>query len=211
MADSNVYSLNVVGYVNWPLKEGNNLVANPLDLDLTGTNNTLIGIFGTAMPINTKVQTWNGVGFNLSTYAYNKSAKTTNWTANLPLNPGIGMWVTIPAGAFGGATVTNQFPAVGNVLQGALINANLAPAGGLSLLGSMVPLAAPISTFQYLPKINDKVQFWNGVGFDLFTYAYNKSAKTTNWAPSEPQLTPGVGFWLNNPIANTWTQNFTVQ
>ena len=36
----NVYSLNVVGYINIPLVEGFNLVANQLDFDGTGLNNT---------------------------------------------------------------------------------------------------------------------------------------------------------------------------
>ncbi len=35
MAQSNVYSLNIVGYVNVPLVTGFNLIANPLD---NGTN-----------------------------------------------------------------------------------------------------------------------------------------------------------------------------
>jgi hypothetical protein len=195
------------------LMEGLNLFANNLDADLTGTNNTVAGVFGSLLPINTSVQTWNGTGFSPSSYAYNKSSKTTNWTPNIPLNPGMGAWIKIPAGAYGGATVTQQIPTIGNVIQGgSFTNGNIAPAGGLSLLSSIVPLSGGITTnLGYHPKVNDTIQFWNGSGFTPYSYAYNKSSKSTNWTPSEPQVSPGVGFWLNNQTPNTWVESFTVQ
>src|SRR6185369_17551314 len=60
MAQSNVYSLNVVGYVNRTFVGGGlfSLTANPLNT----TNNTLGGVFGlpgTGVPNGTQVQAWN--------------------------------------------------------------------------------------------------------------------------------------------------------
>ena len=49
MAQSNVFSLNVVGYYNLSLTNGFQLVANQLDLDGTGVNNTLQSVFGTSL------------------------------------------------------------------------------------------------------------------------------------------------------------------
>src|SRR5215472_13564848 len=56
MAQSNVYSLNVVGYVNYPFNVAGNyyLVSNPLD----NTNSDLNAIIPVA-PAGSQVQTWN--------------------------------------------------------------------------------------------------------------------------------------------------------
>src|SRR6185369_1228000 len=60
MAQSNVYSLNVVGYVNRTFVGGGlfSLTSNPLNT----TNNTLAGIFGAngvGLPSGSQVQAWN--------------------------------------------------------------------------------------------------------------------------------------------------------
>ena len=206
----NVYSLNVVGYINLPLAEGQNLIANQLDLDGTGTNNTIAEVFTNNLPVNSKVNVWNGVGFNQASYAKNKSTGLTNWTANFPLNPGMGAWVAIPAGAYGGTT--QQVATVGNVLQGSLANPNFTSGGGLSLLSSMAPISGAISSnLSYVPQLNDKLNVWNGIGFNQYSYAKNKSTGLTNWTPSEPVITVGQGFWLQNAQQGSWTMNFTVQ
>ena len=69
----NVYSLNIVGYINVPLIEGFNLVANQLDFDGTGLNNTPANVIGTNLPLNTTVYGWGGSGYNIATYASNTS------------------------------------------------------------------------------------------------------------------------------------------
>src|SRR5258707_13816056 len=60
MAQSNVYSLNVVGYINRTLADSGkfSLVANQLD----SGNNTFSNLFA-ALPANTKVLKWTGVSF----------------------------------------------------------------------------------------------------------------------------------------------------
>jgi hypothetical protein len=210
VAQSNVYSANVVGYVNLPLTEGFNLVANQLDLDLTGTNNTIVNVFSNSLPANAKVYSWNGASFNISTFAVNKSGTATNWSLNFTVNPGQGMWVDIPAGAFGGST--SNVTIVGNVLQGTLVNPNLPPAGGFSLVSSEVPISGGVTTnLMYKPLLNDKVYLWNGSGYSIFTYAENKAGTATNWSPSEPGINVGQGFWLDSGAGATWTNVFIVQ
>src|SRR5260370_906828 len=91
MAQSNVYSLNIVGYANVPIVVGNSMYANPLNLD--GVNNannifTLSPLNNTyAQPPGTmnsfSVLTWNGAGYN-SVYfesdftSFNTSGAVTN-------------------------------------------------------------------------------------------------------------------------------------
>ena len=55
----NVYSLNVVGYINLSLTNGYNMVANQLDLDGTMTNNTLTTVFSTNLPKLSAVYAWS--------------------------------------------------------------------------------------------------------------------------------------------------------
>src|SRR5882672_6022591 len=50
MAQGNVYSLNVVGYINVSYTNKFQMVANQLDLDGSGTNNTVQTVFGTNVP-----------------------------------------------------------------------------------------------------------------------------------------------------------------
>lgn len=210
IAQSNVYSANVVGYVNLPLTEGFNLVANQLDLDLSGTNNTLVNVFSNNLPANSQVFSWNGTTFDISTFAKNKAGTATNWTINLTVNPGQGFWLSIPAGAFGGGT--SNVTIVGNVLQGNLVNPYIAAGGGFSMVSSEVPVSGGLtSNLLYNAALNDQVYQWNGTGYNIFTYAKNKAGTATNWSPVEPQISVGQGFWLNSAPGNGWTNNFIVQ
>src|SRR5262245_23243726 len=102
MAQSNVYSLNIVGYVNVPLGNGFTLVANPLD---NGTN-TLSSLFPNA-------------GFGDAVFQYNNGTFTSSsflgsWNPDLTTKPGGGIFyqTTTP--------YTNTF--VGNVMTGNLSN-----------------------------------------------------------------------------------------
>jgi hypothetical protein len=204
-----VYSVNVVGYVNVPLVEGFNLVSTPLDSDGTGTNNTVIGLFTNTLPVNSSVFVYNGAGYDIATYAANKAHTATNWTANPSINPGKGYWVSIPAGAYSGAS--SNFISVGTVLQGSLTNANI-PGPGYTIVSSQVPITGAVQTnLNYIPTVNDSVFIYNGAGYDIYTYAANKAHTATNWSPSQPSITVGQGFWLNSQTGAPWTNNFIVQ
>jgi hypothetical protein len=208
-SEAQVYSANVVGYVSIPLAEGFNLIANPLDADGTGTNNTVTGLFTNALPVNSSVFAWNGSGYNISSYAANKAHTATNWTVNLSVNPGAGIWVSIPAGAYNGGT--SNFVSVGTVLQGNLVNPNIA-GPGYWMVSSQVPISGDIGTnLSYVPSLNDSVFVWNGSGYNIFSYAANKAHTATNWTPSSPTISVGQGFWLNSQTGAGWTNNFTVQ
>lgn len=222
MADSsNVYSQNVVGYINLTLNEGFNLVAGQLDADQTGTNNTVETVFGTpsTLPLASQVFVFNGTTFDTETWNKNKSGTATNWSSStgspLVLNPGQGCWVSIPSGAFSGGTGTVTI--VGNVLQGTLINSQIPPVGGFALVSSQVPLSGGIgSTLAYTPYLNDQVYIWNGSTYDSYTYAKNKAGTATNWNSTfgfgvEPSLNIGQGFWLYSATGSGWTNNFTVK
>ncbi len=58
----------VVNHYYLVLHDGDNLFANQLDADGTGTNNTCATVFGTNVPINSAVYTWNGSNYNIPSF-----------------------------------------------------------------------------------------------------------------------------------------------
>jgi hypothetical protein len=208
-SQAQVYSQNIVGYVNLNLSEGFNLVATPLDYDGTGTNSSVTNIYGASLPPSSQIYVFGGSSYTVATYAINKAGTATNWTANPSINPGLGYWVSIPSGAFGGST--SNITVVGTVLQGSLKNPAITGAG-YTIVGSQVPVAGGITTsLNYFPSPSDQIYAYNGTGYNVYTYAINKAGTATNWAPSIPSINVGQGFWLNSATGAAWTNNFTVQ
>src|SRR5690349_15003713 len=101
MAQSNVYSLNIVGYVNTPIAAGFNLIANPLD---NGTND-LNSLFPGAATGDT-IYLFNNGSFTSASSLFG------TWSPDPTLLPGTGIFYQA------GAAFTNTF--VGNVMTGNL-------------------------------------------------------------------------------------------
>jgi len=133
MAQSNVYSLNVVGYINVPWTNGFQMVANQLHSDSTGTNNTVGGVFSTNLPNLSRVYGFDPVsGYGTATF----SSGTGNWvggqpTVNRALSAGGGVWLQIPGTTGNSGNVTE----VGEVHQGTTA---LAVVNGFQIM-SLVP------------------------------------------------------------------------
>jgi hypothetical protein len=208
-AQNNVYSLNVVGYVNKTLVGGGEYtaVANPLNT----TNNTLAGLFGGAgqgLPSTSRVLKWNTTIADFDVYT--KTAFGTGWSGPAPgadtsLNPGEGCLVLTPAAS---GDITNTF--VGEVLQG---DQTVAMIAGYQLVGNKIPDSGEVTSLQLtnvpttsrLLKWNTAAQDW-----DIFT----KTAFGTGWSgplgTTPPSLDVGEGFMLNAVSAFNWVRNFTV-
>lgn len=201
MAQSNVYSLNVVGYVNKTLVGGGlfTAVANPLNT----TNNTLSGIFGNAtsgLPAGSQVQVWDHALQDFA--AYTKQPVGDGWSGtgeSVPFAPGQAVFVKIT-----GASVTNTF--VGEVMQGSLTNSTLP---NFNLIGNMVPDSGTATVVGLVPAPGAQVQKW-----DTTLQDFVLSSKTPlGWSGAgEPSFAPGDGFFLKNgPSASyNWIRNFTV-
>jgi hypothetical protein len=206
-----VYSANVVGYVNLTItNNGYTLAANPMDFDGSGTNNTVLNLIGTNLPINSQIQTWNGSGFAANSYTKPKSGNPVWGAPGQKLNAGQGFFVYNPSNVV--VTVT----LVGTVDQGNLTNNYLlagAPgAGAYSLIsGTYATDGLLTSTFGYAPSINDQIQTWNGSGFAANSYTKPKSGNPV-WGGGEPVLKAGVGYFLlTTNHSPTMITNFTVQ
>ncbi len=200
MAQSNVYSLNVVGYVNYTFKGGGLFTATASPL--TTSSNSLFGIFGgptTGLPVGSSVQVWDTT---LQDFVpYSKTPVGSGWGVNaaVPIVPGKGVFVKInTAGDY-----TNTY--VGEVLQGSLTNKTVV---NFNLIGNLVPDSGTATAVNLVPVAGAQVQKWS-TGLQDFVV----SSKTPiGWSGAgEPSFAPGDGFFLKNGTAYDWVRNFTVQ
>jgi len=197
MAQSNVYSVNVVGYINLNLTNGLNMVANQLDFDGTGTNNTIIGVFSNSLPNGSTVYKFSGGSFN--SYNFARGA----WGGNTPgvsLNPGEACFVSVPSPV----TVTT----VGQVLQGSTTNGL---SGALTMVSSTFPLSGAIDStgnggLGYTPVNGDAAYLWDPVGQGYVTFNFARGS----WGGPSPTVAVGQGLFLNS-VHTTWVNSFTVQ
>lgn len=194
-AQSNVYSLNIVGYVNVEVKNGYNMVANPLN-DGNGNNST--NLVPSTLPVNSQVLVFDPVG------GYTTSTKkATGWTLNFVIPPGKGYFVRNL-----GTSLTNTY--VGSVagsVPGSLTNSI---AVGYNMVGSPYPIGGNItntgSNTLNIPgalAINSQILTFDPVG------GYTTSTKkATGWTVPH-NMSVGQGFFIRNvggsPVS--WTQD----
>jgi hypothetical protein len=211
LAQSNVYSQNVVGFINLSLGVGNNQIANQLDADLTGTNNTVAGVFSTNLPSGATVYTWVPSNSSYTICSYTVSKGVPKWTgatnimAAWGLQMGQGCVVYVPSAT----TVT----LVGNVMQGSL-STPLAASPEENLVSSQVPQSGGIqTTLGYAPAVGDTVYVYQYAGqtYSGGIYNYVLSKGVPKWSSAgEPQLAVGQPCFI--VTTNTaWNRTFTVQ
>jgi hypothetical protein len=205
-AQTPVYSVNTVGYVNLNLSNGYNLVANQLDFDGTRTNNTVQNIFNTNLPNGASVYAFSNGSWQLPAAQYFKKGgwqgSGTN-AVNYALNTGGGVFIQIS----GAATVT----LAGTVMQGNLATPYV---GGYNIIASQIPQGGRLQTdLGYTPNSGDAIYRWNPTNQTYILPAYNYLKKGGWQAPNgEPVMNVGESFFLQTGggVSGSWTRNFTV-
>jgi hypothetical protein len=192
VAQSNVYSLNVVGYVNKVMDPGFHMINTPLNT----TNNSVANLFA-GPPLFTVIYKFTGGSFAApNVFGFGGWGDPTQ-----TLDPGQGAFISVPAGP----NYTNTY--VGEVLQGSLTN-TLIP--GFNMVGSKVPQAGGLQTdLGEVPGLFDIV-------YQFSDATHNYLAPNVNgfggWGGGDPQIAVAEGFWYYNANAqNNWARNFTVQ
>jgi hypothetical protein len=195
LAQSNVYSLNVVGYYNVPVAANQYiLVGNQLNT----TNNTLAGVIPNPPPGAT-FQAYAGGG--LSAYVFDEFDLVWTPNGNANLAPGQGGYFRSP--------VATTITFVGEVKQGSLTN-NL-PKGQYVISASIVPQGTNVVALGVPGEPGDTLQTYSG-GFNAFVF----DEFDLIWTPGDPNgPTIGVGqsfFYRKAPTATqtNWVRNFTV-
>lgn len=185
VAQSNVYSVNIVGYVNKGLTTQATFISSPLDNGTNDLNSLLPGLAK-----NSTASFWTGSAFT------NATKGATVWTPNFAVSNGVGFFVTSKT------ILTNTF--VGNVIVGpggSVTNHLLA--GISTAVASMIPYAGDLNTTNIglgvLAK-NSTASFWAG------SYYTNSTKGATIWTPALP-INVADGFFLNSKTAVDWIQN----
>jgi len=213
MAQSNVYSLNVVGYVNKSfLNQNFVLTCNPLDQP----TNSLKALFP-APPDNTQIWTWNDAqqkfDAEISGIVPTYSVGSGTWIPEQTLAPGKGFFVV---GGDSSGSFTNTY--VGNVKQGALSTFILGNQN-FDAIGSQVPVSGTLTNvlaqYQSIAGDNDQVWTWNDAAqkFDaeITGQVPTWSASSSQWIP-DTTINVAQGFFLVRANGDaTYTRNFTVQ
>jgi hypothetical protein len=201
LAQSNVYSLNVVGYYNVTIAAGKlALLANQLHT----THNTLNYVIPTAADF-TELYKYAG-GFSTAVY-YGTGIGGTGWDQPAwTLNPGEAAMVKDP-----GTGQTLTF--VGEVLQGSLVNT--LPVG-LTYKSSMVPQQGTPADFMVPGESFDELYTYNN-GYSTTVY-YGTDVGGNGWdydtTGNGPTIAVGGAFGYKKAVGNTstsWVRNFTVQ
>jgi hypothetical protein len=219
-AQTNVYSLNAVGYINVTVLPGYNIISCPL---IASPDNT----------VGTLLNNASGQYTGDSIYFYNASAGvleidqaeviggrgTTNADGWLlggtnVLTPGVAAWFNNAASS----NVTLTF--VGTVPSGTLTN-TLFP--GYNLVGSVLPTSGDLATNSLTTltnyNIGDAVYVFSGGTAGTFAIYQSGAGRlggngyNTNWNangdPSVPNV--GEGFWYDNSGATfNWVENYSV-
>lgn len=188
VAQTNVYSVNAVGYVNKTIPTGFSLISNPLNAP-TNTVNALIP----NPPEGTVVFKFNNGTFSSSSFVFGQWNDPQS--GPIGLAPGEGVFIQNVSGS------TFNVTFVGDVMQGSLTNAL---PSGFSIRSSIVPQAGSISALGF-PEIEGLTIFQNPASYTSASFFFGQ------WNPSVPTIAVGESFWVNNPgaLAN-WTRSFSV-
>jgi len=183
-----VYSLNVVGYVNVAYNNPGNFYLSTVPVN--STNNTLNELLPTC-PDGTVVGLWDASIQDLNATVPQYSTFDHAWHPNVVLKAGQGFFVA-PAEPF-----TNTF--VGEVKQGSVTNALLGN-GNFDMIGSSVPLGGGFSNVldQYPGTDGDVVGIWAEPIQDLNATVPQYSTFDNKWHPDFPTVNFNVadGFFL---------------
>jgi len=212
----NVYSLNVVGYVNVTLPPSQfYLVANPLDASMGGTvanGNAMTNLINAtttpALAASSSIATFNSALNNYNSPSLTYSVKTKAWSGNFDMPPGKAALFYNNGAVPAVVTFTGQVP------QGSYNVATLG-ANQFSFVGSPVPIGGNITNsttaLGLVPSASDSVATFNSAA-NNWNSVVTWSVKSKAWSGTMP-IDAGQGFlyYNNAAVANNWVSNFTVQ
>jgi hypothetical protein len=231
MAQTNVYSLNAVGYINVTVPPGFSIISCPLITSPDNTINTLMnngagnpygaGAFSNSVVYfyspaitNYLTDTARPIGPNSKTQTENTNGWFNDGTN--ALNPGVAAWFE------NNTTTTFTFTFVGTVPSGSITNA-LVP--GFNLVGSAVPMSGDLisNSISTLTNYNvgDVIYTYSPAITNYVTYSSSTIAKQAghgdglHWSTAGDPVIPSVGegFWYENNSSSTtvqWVENYSV-
>ena len=210
-SQAQVYSLNVVGYINITLKPGYNLIAN----QLVNGSNGLAQVFPSNVPDGALLYKWSFAtqGFSQAdSYLPNDFGGWVNGAfqpSTTTVSPGEGFFLLNPTGSDVVITLTGQVT-TGNNLSTTISGP------GYGFYSSIVPDGSSFSAngFPATGAGQDNMTYYtfaNGGYQSALTYLFSDFGGwvDSGFGSSVPAPAVGSGFLINNPAGNlTWTRNF---
>jgi len=212
MAQTNVYSLNAVGYINVTIYPGFNMISCPLwATDPSGAvDNTISNLLVNTNGQYKKFQVWSYTATNSQPY-FEEIGSATGWNqgGNTTINPGQAVWLNNPSNA----PVTVTF--VGTVPTGPITN--VLYANSFNMVSTAVPASGDIVTNAIMAFTTagkkDQVWMYNAANSQPFTESI-AGAGGSSWPTGGDPIIPFVGggfFYLNNQSTNNiWVENYSV-
>lgn len=205
-AQSNVYSLNVVGYVNTVIEGGGaySLICNPLN-NTVGNNNTNL-FKGSNQQDGANILKWDVNTFDFQGTVPTYGTFAGAWDINVSLPVGEGFFFVNP-----GSTFTNTF--VGEVVQGSFNHA-VVGSGSYNAIGSSVPVGGSFTNLigGLVPTDGDNILAWDVPTFDFQGVVPTYGTFANAWDITSLQVKVGEGvFYVRQGADTTWVRNFTVQ
>lgn len=204
-ASAQVYSANIVGYVNVPVA-GNgalSLISNPLKPS-DGNYNITNTVSLPDTWVDANIYKWAGTSWSTDVPAW--YGAETKWFPDMNIPLGEAFFLKAPPGA-PAATVTF----VGEVQTGEVQN-TINP--GLSFLANKFPVAEPFPG-KAVGNLDDNIYLWNGTTWDPTVWTYYGAE--TGWfgagnpgdSDAGPVVAPGSGIlYRNGGAAINWAKTF---
>jgi len=202
---ANVYSLNVVGYVNTTIVGGGsyNLLCNPVKHAVADNNVTLFS--GPLQQDGANILKWDVATFDFQTTVPTYFTANNAWDITVALPVGEGFFYVNP-----GVDFVNTF--VGEVVQGGH-SQPVVGSGSYNCIGSSAPIGGTFlnSIDGLVPTDGDNILKW-----DVATFDFNPTVPTYFTANNAWDITTlpiGVAeglFYVRQGADATWTRNYTV-
>ena len=196
-----VYSVNVVGYINLTLRPGFTLVANQLN---ASPNNQVNTVFP-SVPADSQIQKF--ANNNYTTF-FNDGSGWIDFDGNpttVTVSPGEGFFFFNP----GGAPLTQTL--VGEVVTGNGLTVPIPP--GFSLISSIVPQDISLTPANgFSPVADMQLQKYTGVPPDFYQFFFHDGSQWIDFDgnPADARLLVGEGGFVFNPTGSNrnWVHDF---
>jgi hypothetical protein len=219
LAQTNVYSVNAVGYINMTFPANSySIVTCPLVCSPDNTLNTVLNDTNGQYK-KAKVYAFAGGAYTSTETGVGTGANASGWSgggADITLNPGVAAFFYNSTAA----AMTATF--VGTVPQNGAYNMTNSLIPGWNLVGSIVPAAGDLSTnpITSLTNINNKDFVYtydptNGgySGRDTVVGSLAGHGYNNRWSGGDPiidQVGYGFFYWNNQSTNNPWVENFSI-
>jgi len=187
-----VYSVNVVGYINKTVPKGFYMLANQLNASPDNKVATLIP----NPPDGTYVFKFNPANGGYVQIDFADGAWEGD-DVNMTLSPGEGVFIQSPT--------AHNVTFVGEVQ----LSSSLAIPSGFSIRSSVVPQSAPLDQLSYPPSEGDYVYLFNPANGGYIANDYADGAWEGDGGGVAPTPAIGEAFFISHPgAAKSWVRNF---